>query len=68
MKQKIKDPLVSRPDMATELGVTTVTLWRWCKDGKFPKMVRIGGRVGLPRSVLDSWKVEQGWPEPEAVA
>lgn len=56
------DPLTSKKLLAEELGVNLSTLWRWEKDGVIPKSVRIGGRVGWPRSVLRKWKIEQGWP------
>ena len=59
---KIRDPIVRRKALAAELGQSTTTLWRWTKSGQLPNPVRIGQTVGWPRSVVDAWKVEQGWP------
>lgn len=37
-------------------GVTNVTLWRWEKDGSFPKRIRIGGNsAGWLESEIDDW-------------
>lgn len=59
---KTPDPLVRKSTLAKELGASTVTLWRWERDGKLPKSIKIGGITGHPRSVIDAWKKEQGWP------
>jgi predicted DNA-binding transcriptional regulator AlpA len=56
------DPLVKRPQMAAEIGISVCTLSRWQRDGLAPTPIRIGRTVGVPRSVLEAWKVEQGWP------
>lgn len=57
-----KDPLVKRKTLADELGQSTTTLWRWTRAGFLPKPIRLGKTVGWPRSVIDRWKVAQGWP------
>ena len=64
MSPNIKDPVVKRQALAAELGTSLTTLWRWTRDGFLPPPVRLGKTVGWPRSVIDSWKVEQGWPAP----
>lgn len=56
------DPIVPRKTMAREIGVSTTTLWRMTKAGSLPKPVRIGNKLGWPRSVVNAWKIEQGWP------
>jgi len=40
-------------DIACELGVTEETIYRWVRDGKFPKPLRLGLRkyVWLRKSV-----------------
>lgn len=32
--------------------ISSATLWRWCKDGRFPKPHRLGPRI-------TAWKVEE---------
>jgi|GEM_PF-980024 len=63
----LNNPLVKRNELAGELGQSLTTLWRWTRDGVLPQPVRLGKTVGWPRSVVDAWKVQQGWPAPEKV-
>lgn len=56
------DPLIKRKALAAELGQSLTTVWRWTRDGYLPQPVRLGKTVGWPRSVVDAWKVKQGWP------
>jgi len=58
----LTDPLVKRKALAAELGQSLTTLWRWTRDGYLPQPVHLGTTVGWPRSVIDLWKVQQGWP------
>lgn len=58
------DQLIRRKALAEELDQSPTTIWRWTKSGLLPKPVRIGQTVGWPRSVIDAWKIEQGWPAP----
>ena len=61
------DPLIKRKVLATELGQSLTTIWRWTRDGYLPPPVRLGKKtVGWPRSVIDAWKVKHGWPSPDA--
>lgn len=62
----IQDPLVTRQALASEFAVSLTTLWRWEKNGVIPKSIKIGGRVGWPRSVANESKVKLGWPAQEA--
>jgi predicted DNA-binding transcriptional regulator AlpA len=61
----ITDPLVKRKALAEELAQSLTTIWRWTRDGYLPQPVRLGKTVGWPRSVIDDWKIQQGWPAPE---
>ena len=63
----LTDPLIKRKALAAELGQSLTTLWRWTRDGYLPQPVRLGKTVGWPRSVINAWKVKQGWPAPEKV-
>ncbi len=57
------DPLTSKELLAKELGVNLTTLRRWENEGVLPKGIRLGRRVGWPRSVIRKWKLSVGWPE-----
>jgi len=56
------DPIVRRSTLALELGQSTTTIWRWSRDNYLPKPIKLGQTTGWPRSVIDKWKIEQGWP------
>lgn len=59
------DPIVRPSELREELGTSKTTIWRWTRDGYLPKPVRLGKRnTGWPRSVIDKFKVQQGWPAP----
>ena len=66
LESSAKNPIVKKRQIAEELSVDKSTVSRWWKSGYLPKPVRLGtgsnAIQGLPRSVLDAWKVEQGWP------
>lgn len=43
-------------DVTGLLGVSSVTIWRWRKEGNFPEPHRIGANsVGWPRSTIEDW-------------
>lgn len=64
---QFNDPLIKRKALANELGQSLTTLWRWTRDGYLPKPIRLGTTIGWPRSVIDDWKVQQGWPAPRQI-
>lgn len=44
------------PTVHEMIGVSKVTLWRWERDGKFPKRVRLGcGSVGWIEKEVADW-------------
>lgn len=49
------DDLLSPKKAAAYLGITTMTLWRWSKDGKLPVM-QVDGRTFYAKRELDSLK------------
>lgn len=50
------DPVLSRLQVATILGVSLTTLWRMVNRGQFPRGIRISpGRVGWRASTLRDW-------------
>jgi prophage regulatory protein len=44
-------------DLKPESGidVSKTTLWRWEKEGQFPRRVRIGASYGWPETEIDDW-------------
>jgi predicted DNA-binding transcriptional regulator AlpA len=36
-------------------GISSVSLWRYCRDGKFPAAVSVGGKAAWLESDLDAW-------------
>lgn len=51
-------PWLSVPQIAVDLGITEVTVWRWIK-GKpdFPKAVKLSARVTrIPGDEYERWK------------
>jgi len=47
--------LLTARELRKAIGVSTTTLWRWVRDGKFPPQVRIGSLVRWKRSEVDAW-------------
>jgi len=45
------------PKLREMLGISAVTLWRWCHDGKsdFPKPKKINDRLYFPRAQVLAW-------------
>ena len=52
----------------TGISVHRTTLWRWEKDGRFPKRTKLGAKVGWPDVVLNAYVVARsaGHDETEA--
>ncbi|PNH80067.1 helix-turn-helix transcriptional regulator [Vibrio diazotrophicus] len=48
---------IVRPhQLAKELGVSTVTLWRWRQENLIPPVLHVGKRiVGWERVVIEEW-------------
>lgn len=61
--------LVRTSELATRLGVSRVTLWRWERAGNLPPKHQIGPNVvGWLESELDKWFADRadddhGWAE-----
>ncbi len=44
--------------VAERLGVSADTIWRWKRQGEFPKAVKLGGRTTRWRLVdVEAWEV-----------
>lgn len=38
----MENTFISKAEIQADLKVSDVTIWRWCRDGHFPKPVRVG--------------------------
>lgn len=54
------DRILRFPELRKKIGgVSNVTVWRWERDGHFPKRIRLGGNsAGWLESEVDMW-IEQ---------
>ena len=44
------------PSVLSRLGVSSATLWRWVRDGRFPRARRLGpNSVAWVASDVDAW-------------
>ena len=47
------------PELRKKVSVSSVSIWRWEKNGTFPKRIRLGARAsGWLESEVDAW-IEQ---------
>jgi prophage regulatory protein len=45
------------PQLKKEVPLSRVTVWRWAREGKFPKPVTLGPNCsGWLRSEIEAWK------------
>lgn len=60
------DPLISAPELAEQMNVSTQTIRRWWKAGQMPAPRRFGRRViRWRRSDIDEWIEQQAVRETE---
>ena len=54
------DELVPDPQVGRELGITSMTLWRWDHDPdlEFPPAIKIRNRNFRSRNLLEAWKAK----------
>jgi prophage regulatory protein len=44
------------PTVRARLGVSTTTLYRWVRQGLFPRPLKLGPRLtGWPEATFDAW-------------
>jgi len=54
--QKKTARILRKPELLGRIGLSDVTIWRWEKEGKFPKRLQLGGNsVGWLESEVDNW-------------
>lgn len=46
---------ISRHDLATDLGISVDTLWRWDAKRTGPQCIKLGRKVYYRRSAVRSW-------------
>ena len=44
------NPLMNVKQVAQQLGVGKSTIWRWCKQGTFPRPIKLSERVSRWRA------------------
>lgn len=56
---RMKD-LANRPDSVGLIGVSPQTIWRWIKENRFPKPVKVGAVSLFRMSEIQAWMNAQG--------
>src|SRR5262245_56767220 len=48
-------------EVSTRVGLSRTTIWRMCRDGRFPRPVQLStaAAVGFVEAEVDAWVVEQ---------
>jgi prophage regulatory protein len=56
----MSERIIRFPELRKKIGgLSTVTVWRWEKEGTFPKRIKLGrNAVGWIESEVDAW-IEQ---------
>jgi prophage regulatory protein len=55
-QSKLGDEILRSPDPERLIGVHRTTLWRWEREGQFPKRIKLAGRAsGHLRSEVEKW-------------
>jgi prophage regulatory protein len=66
MKHKTKSPvaslphadgprLISKPEVLDRVGVSFPTVWKWMREGDFPRSRDLGGKTCWLASEIDEW-------------
>ena len=57
---QFENPLIKRKELEKALTVSQATLYRWIKEGKFPKQIRLGDNmVRWERKSVEAWMTER---------
>ncbi len=57
---QFENPLIKRKELEKALTVSPATLYRWIKEGKFPKQIRLGDNmVRWERKSVEAWMTER---------
>jgi prophage regulatory protein len=47
--------LLSKPEVIDRTGVTFPTIWKWMREGKFPRARELGGKSCWLESEVNDW-------------
>lgn len=47
--------LISKPEVLDRVGVTFPTIWKWMREGKFPRSRELGGKSCWIKSEVEAW-------------
>ena len=57
---EFKKPLLIRQEIETAFSISSATIYRWMKEGNFPKPVHMGpNMVRWKASDIDAWLAEK---------
>ena len=60
----MSEVILKRKEVCERLGVSRITLWRWCRDGLFPAPGGMAGTnfQGWRESMVNAW-IDDKFPE-----
>jgi predicted DNA-binding transcriptional regulator AlpA len=47
--------LISKPEVLDRVGVTFPTIWKWMREGKFPRSRELGGKAAWIEAEVEAW-------------
>ena len=47
--------LISKPEVLDRVGVTFPTIWKWMREGKFPRSRQLGSKSCWIESEVEAW-------------
>ena len=47
--------LVSKPEVLDRVGVTYPTIWKWMREGSFPRSRAVGGKAFWVEAEIEKW-------------
>ena len=50
---------LSDKSLAKRFSVCRTTIWRWCREGEFPKPIKFGGATRWRLAEIEAWEVAQ---------
>ena len=57
---EFENPLIKRQELEKALTVSSATIYRWIKEGNFPKPVRLGANmVRWKASDIEEWMMQK---------
>ena len=59
--------LLSTRDVKKVAPVSSMSIWRWVRDGKFPQPLKLGSRNFWRRDEIEAWLAERSAARPPAV-